>query len=104
MDGIPRVTEHDEIRRLLRYLRPYTPRLAAGIVLIAVMGVVEFLVAFALRPAFDVILNPHSTVAGADPVSDSHSPTGFVDLHSFAPRHFHNVWTVFAVALSCSRS
>ena len=58
MDGIPRVTEHDEIRRLLRYLRPYVPRLAVGIVLIAVMGVVEFLVAFALRPAVDVVLNP----------------------------------------------
>ena len=98
MDGIPRVTAHDEIRRLLRYLRPYTPRLAAGIVLIAVMGVVEFLVAFALRPAVDVVLNPHSTTQALTlfQIPWTHH---IVDLHSFAPRHFHNVWTVFAVAL-----
>jgi len=98
MDGIPRVTEHDEIRRLLRYLRPYTPRLAVGIVLIAVMGVVEFLVAFALRPAVDVVLNPHSTTQALTlfQIPWTHH---IVDLHSFAPRHFHNVWTVFAFAL-----
>jgi ATP-binding cassette, subfamily B, bacterial MsbA len=92
------VTSHDEIRRLLGYLRPYVPRLAAGIALIAVMGIVEFLTAFALRPAFDVILNPHST---SQALTLFQIPfTGRVlDLHSFAPRHFHNVWTVFAVAL-----
>jgi ATP-binding cassette, subfamily B, bacterial MsbA len=98
MDGIPRVSEHDEIRRLLRYLRPYVPRLAVGIVLIAVMGVVEFLIAFALRPAFDVILNPHST-SQALTLFQIPFTSRVLDLHSFAPRHFHNVWTVFAVAL-----
>jgi ATP-binding cassette, subfamily B, bacterial MsbA len=98
IDGIPRVTEHDEIRRLLGYLRPYGAGLAAGIVLIAIMGVVEFLVAFALRPAFDVILNPHSTSQALTLFKIPFS-THVVDLHSFAPRHFHNVWTVFAVAL-----
>src|SRR5580698_1833919 len=98
MEGTPRVTEHDEIRRLLRYLRPYTPRLAVGIVLIAVMGAVEFLVAFALRPAFDVILNPHST-SQALTLFQIPFTQRVLDLHSFAPRHFHNVWTVFAVAL-----
>ena len=98
IDGVSRVTEHDEIRRLLSYLRPYVPGLAAGITLIAVMGVVEFLIAFALRPAFDVILNPHST-SQALTLFQIPFTSHVVDLHSFAPRHFHNVWTVFAVAL-----
>jgi len=98
MDGIPRVTERDEIRRLLRYLRPYVPRLAFGVLLIAAMGVVEFLVAFALRPAFDVVLNPHSTTQALTLFQIPYT-SHVVDLHSFAPRHFHNVWTVFAVAL-----
>jgi ATP-binding cassette, subfamily B, bacterial MsbA len=98
IDGVSRVTEHDEIRRLLSYLRPYGPGLAAGIMLIAVMGVVEFLIAFALRPAFDVILNPHST-SQALTLFQIPFTSHVVDLHSFAPRHFHNVWTVFAVAL-----
>jgi subfamily B ATP-binding cassette protein MsbA len=98
MDRIPHLKERDEIRRLLRYLRPYVPRLAAGILLIAVMGAVEFLVAFALRPAFDVILNPHST-SQALPLFQIPYTHRVVDLHLFAPRHFHNVWTVFAAAL-----
>jgi ATP-binding cassette, subfamily B, bacterial MsbA len=98
IDSVPRVTEHDEIRRLLSYLRPYVPGLAAGIMLIAVMGVIEFLIAFALRPAFDVILNPHST-SQALTLFQIPFTRHVVDLHSFAPRHFHNVWTVFAVAL-----
>ncbi len=98
INGVPRVTEHDEIRRLLGYLRPYVPGLALGVMLIAVMGVVEFLVAFALRPAFDVILNPHSTSQALTlfQIPGTHR---VLDLHSFAPRHFHNVWTVFAVSL-----
>jgi ATP-binding cassette, subfamily B, bacterial MsbA len=93
--GSPRAAE---IWRLLGYLRPYVPRLFLGISLIAVMGVVDFLVAFAFRPAFDVILNPHSTaqalVLFKIPFTDR-----VLDLHSFVPRHFHNVWTVFAFAL-----
>jgi subfamily B ATP-binding cassette protein MsbA len=98
IDGISRVNERDEIRRLLRYIRPYTPRLVLGILLIAVMGVAEFLVAFALRPAFDVILNPHST-AQALVLFQIPYTHHVIDLHSFVPRHFHNVWTVFALAL-----
>jgi ATP-binding cassette, subfamily B, bacterial MsbA len=98
IDGIPRVNEHDEIRRLLRYLRPYVPRLSLGILLIAIMGVAEFLVAFALRPAFDVILNPHSTSQALVLFKIPYT-NRVVDLHSFVPHHFHNVWTVFAVAL-----
>jgi len=97
-DGAPRVSERKEIRRLLAYLRPYTPRLVLGILLIAVMGVIEFLIAFALRPAFDVILNPHST-AQALVLFQIPFTHRVIDLHAFVPRHFHNVWTVFAVAL-----
>ena len=98
IDGSPRVSERKEIRRLLAYLRPYTPRLVSGILLIAVMGVIEFLIAFALRPAFDVILNPHSTTQALVLFQIPYTHR-VIDLHSFAPRHFHNVWTVFAVAL-----
>lgn len=96
--GHTHVSERDAIRRLLHYLRPYIPRLTAGILLIAIMGVVEFIVAFALRPAFDVILNPHSTTQALTLFRIPYTHH-VVDLHSFAPRHFHNVWTVFAVAL-----
>ena len=91
-------TARQEMVRLLGYLRPYMPRLGLGIVLIAAMGAVDFLIAFAFRPAFDVILNPHST-AQALTLFQIPFTHRVVDLHSFVPRHFHNVWTVFAVAL-----
>jgi len=97
-DRSSRVTAHDEVRRLLGYLRPYAPRLALGIVLIAVMGVIEFLVAFSIRPAVDIVLNPDSTVQSLVLFRVPYTQHA-VDLHSFVPRHFHNVWTVFAAAL-----
>src|SRR5262252_2361951 len=93
-----RFSIQQELRRLLGYLRPYIPRLTLGILLIAVMGAVEFLVAFSFRPAFDVILNPHST-AQALVLFKMPFTERVIDLHFFVPRHFHNVWTVFAVAL-----
>jgi subfamily B ATP-binding cassette protein MsbA len=97
-NGIPRLNQHEEIRRLLRYLRPYTGPLVLGILLIAVMGVAEFLVAFALRPAFDVVLDPAS-VNQALVLFKVPYTNRVIDLHSIVPHHFHNVWTVFAVAL-----
>ena len=92
------LTEREEIRRLLGYLRPYTPQLALGILLIAVMGLIEGLVALAIRPALDVILNPNST-AQALPLFTVPYTNYTLDLHAFVPRHVHNVWTTFAIAL-----
>jgi ATP-binding cassette, subfamily B, bacterial MsbA len=98
MDRISRVTEHEEIRRLLGYLRPYAPRLALGVLLVAIMGAIEFLVAFSIRPAVDIVLNPDTAVQSLVLFRVPFTQH-VVDLHSFVPRHFHNVWTVFAVAL-----
>jgi ATP-binding cassette, subfamily B, bacterial MsbA len=96
--GIPPLNQRQEIHRLLRYLHPYTGALALGVLLIALMGVAEFLVAFALRPAFDVVLDPAS-VNQALVLFKVPYTNRVIDLHQFVPHHFHNVWTVFAVAL-----
>jgi subfamily B ATP-binding cassette protein MsbA len=96
--NIARMTEHAEIRRLLSYLAPYTGVLAAGVLLMAVMGVADGLVAFAIKPALDVVLNPQSTlqklvlfqVPGSQRV---------IYLNSFVPARVHHVWSVFALAL-----
>jgi ATP-binding cassette, subfamily B, bacterial MsbA len=96
--GIPRVKESDEVRRLLRYLRPYSAFLAAGIVLMMVMGAVDGLIAFAIAPAVDIVLNPQSTIQKLAlfkiPEIDY-----IVYLNSFVPPRIHHVWSVFAVAL-----
>ena len=62
IDGVPHVNQRYEIRRLLRYLGPYTPLLALGIFLISIMGMMDGLIALAIKPALDVVLNPHSTL------------------------------------------
>jgi ATP-binding cassette, subfamily B, bacterial MsbA len=94
----PRKTEREELARLLGYLRPYTVLMVVGILLIAVMGVIDGITAFAIKPALDVILNPSSTaqklylftIPGTD-----HN----IYLNWFAPSRIHHVWSVFAVAL-----
>ena len=92
------MTESAEIRRLLSYLAPFTGALAAGVALMAVMGAADGLVAFAIKPALDVVLNPQSTiqklvlfqVPGSDHI---------IYLNSFVPSRVHHVWSVFALAL-----
>ena len=95
---IARMTEGAEIRRLLGYLGPYTGILAAGVVLMAVMGAADGLVAFAIKPALDVVLNPQSTVQKLVlfQVPWSHQA---IYLNSFVPSRIHHVWSVFALAL-----
>jgi ATP-binding cassette, subfamily B, bacterial MsbA len=98
MEIFPEVSERQEIRRLLSYLRPYVPLFALGVVLLAFMGAMDGLVALAIKPAVDVVLSRHSTV---------HSLTLFtipgtqrvVTLNSFVPHQIHYVWSIFAFAL-----
>ncbi len=98
MDAIPHQKTRQEIQRLLRYLRPYSPLLALGIVLLAIMGAVDGLVAFAIKPAVDVVLNPHTTVQSLALFTIPHTHH-VVSLNSFVPRRIRHVWSVFAVAL-----
>ncbi|MGH9737654.1 MAG: ABC transporter ATP-binding protein [Candidatus Acidiferrales bacterium] len=98
MDIFPQITERQEIRRLLSYLRPYVPLFSLGVILIAFMGAMDGLIAFAIKPALDVVLTRHST---------SHTLTLFtipgthhvISLNSFVPHQIHWVWSIFAVAL-----
>ena len=98
MEILRHTSERDEIRRLMRYLRPYVPLFALGVILIAIMGAMDGLVAFAIKPALDVVLARHSTthVLTLFTIPGTHH---VVRLNSFVPRGIHYVWTVFAVAL-----
>lgn len=98
MDFFPQISERQEIRRLLSYLRPYVPLFSLGVILIAFMGAMDGLIAFAIKPALDVVLTRHST---------SHTLSLFtipgthhvISLNSFVPHQVHWVWSIFAVAL-----
>jgi len=90
--------ERDEISRLLLYLVPHLPLLIAGVVLIAAMGLVDFLVAFAIRPALDIVLNPQSTIQKLE-LFRIPGTAHVVYLNSFVPSRIHHVWSVFALAM-----
>jgi subfamily B ATP-binding cassette protein MsbA len=98
MEPSPHLKQHEEIRRLLRYLRPYIPIFVLGILLIAVMGIAEGIIAFAIKPALDVVLTPHSPVQKLElfTIPDTHH---VIYLNSFVPHRIRYVWSVFAVAL-----
>ena len=98
MEPIPRMKERDEIRRLVEYLRPYLALLILGVLLIAIMGIADGLAAFAIKPALDVVLNPHSTVQTLA-MFKIPGTEHVVYLNSFVPSRIHHVWSVFALAL-----
>jgi ATP-binding cassette, subfamily B, bacterial MsbA len=92
------LSEREEIRRLLGYLIPYAPQLTLGILLMLIMGALEGVVALAIRPAVDVVLNP-STPAQTLPLFTIPHTHYTLDLRSFVPAAIHNVFNVFAIAL-----
>jgi ATP-binding cassette, subfamily B, bacterial MsbA len=98
MRAIPRKTDRQELARLLGYLRPYIPLMVLGISLLAVMGAIDGLTAFAIKPALDVILNPASTVQKLT-LFTIPGTNQVVSLNSFVPSRVHHVWSVFALAL-----
>ncbi|MGH9711590.1 MAG: ABC transporter transmembrane domain-containing protein, partial [Candidatus Acidiferrales bacterium] len=87
-----------ELRDLFRFVRPYRLRLILGVLLLAVVGICEGLVALMIIPAVDQILDPHSTAAKVKLITLPHSHR-VIYLNSFLPSNIHWVWTVFAVCL-----
>ena len=87
-----------QTQRLLALVRPYAFRLTIAIVLMAVVGTCEGLTALLIKPVIDQVLNPG---ASTDRILLIHIPFLERDifLQDFVPSHFHNVWTVVAVAI-----
>ncbi len=88
----------DEIRRLLRYVRPHSIRLVAGVFLMAMVALADGLIALMVIPAVDVVLNPRTTT---QKLALIHLPRGgpTLYLNSFFPPSIHHVWTIFAISL-----
>ncbi|HEV2178627.1 MAG TPA: ABC transporter ATP-binding protein [Terriglobia bacterium] len=87
-----------QVHRLIRFVKPYTPRFVAAVVLMAVVGACEALMALLIKPVFDSVLNPAATSTRVTlfkmPLS-GHA----VYLEDFLPHRIHNVWAAVAVAI-----
>ena len=86
-----------ELRRLLRYARPYRAHLVLGIVALALLGLAEGVIALMFTPMVDRILTPSSD----DPQLPLVKLPGnhVIYLNSFVPRGIHWGWTIFSIVL-----
>lgn len=86
------------VLRLLWYMRPYLLYSLLSVLLMAVVGAMAAFRILLIKPIFDNVL---SADASPDVVLLFHIPhTQFtINLQRLVPHHFHNAWTVVAVAL-----
>lgn len=83
---------------MLHYIKPYRARLAAGIVLLAVVGLAEGLIALMITPIFDRVLNPGAPDTRLLLIRNPFTQHA-VYLNSFLPRQIHSVGTMFTIAI-----
>src|ERR1039458_375094 len=85
--------------RLLRYGLPYWLQMLPGVVLLAMVGLLEAFRILLLQPIFDQVLDPHAP-EGPIMLGVAKSPW-HLDLRQAIPHflHMHNAWTVVAFAL-----
>jgi subfamily B ATP-binding cassette protein MsbA len=84
--------------RLLRYGLPFWFQWFPGVVLLALVGLLDALRMALFVPILGVVLNPHNP-SNALPLFPFAPPQWRFDLHSFVPGWMHNAWTVVAFAL-----
>ncbi len=88
------------VLRLLRYGLPYTLEWLPGVVLSALVGVLEAFRVLLLQPIFDQVLRPDAP-EGPIIIGLRNKPWHF-DLRILAPHFIHNAWHVVAYALIVS--
>ena len=85
--------------RLLRYGLPYWLHMLAGVVLLAMVGILDTFRILLLQPIFDQVLKPDAP-EGPITLGIAKSPW-HIDLRLMIPQflHMHNAWVVVAFAL-----
>jgi subfamily B ATP-binding cassette protein MsbA len=86
------------IWRLLRYMRPYMAYVVSSVLLMAVVGALAAFRILLIKPIVDNVLNAGDSSDKVVLFTIPHTHYR-VDLRWFVPHHFHNAWTVVAVAL-----
>jgi ATP-binding cassette, subfamily B, bacterial MsbA len=86
--------------RLLRYGLPYTLEWLPGVMLLAMVGLLDTMRVALFVPILSVVLNPESS-SNALPLFPTLSPRWQLDIHQMVPAwlHIHNVLNVVALAL-----
>jgi subfamily B ATP-binding cassette protein MsbA len=86
------------IWRLLLYVRPYALYSLASVVLMAIVGAMAAFRILLVKPIFDNVLSPDAPPGLVLLFPIPHT-NRVINLQWLLPNHFHNAWTVVAVAL-----
>jgi len=92
------VDSRGEIRRLLRYVRPYSGRLAFAVALMALVGLGEATTALMIKPVVDRVLDPHAPDSRLALLTIPWT-NYTVYLNSFFPASIRHVWTILSISL-----
>ena len=87
-----------QLKRLLRYIRPYWFPLLVSVLCLALVGLLDAFRVLLVGPIFDRVLNPASQSRELALFRVPYT-SEVIDLNHFVPSHFHNVWTMVAFAL-----
>jgi subfamily B ATP-binding cassette protein MsbA len=87
-----------QLKRLLGYVKPYRFSLAVGVVLLAVVGVAEAVIALMIKPIVDRVLNPAAPDSNVLLFQFPHGGPA-IYLNRFFPHSVHNVWPIVAISL-----
>ena len=85
-----------QLKRLLHYVKPYWFYVAASVVSMALVGLLDAFRLLLIGPIFDFVLNPGEQSRELHLLPTSRFT---LQLNWFVPGHFHNVWTMVAFAL-----
>ena len=88
----------NELMRIFRYVRPYTPSLVASVVLMAFAGAAHGLIALLIKPIFDRALNPTSTEKIVKLI-DIPYVNRTLNLNDLVPSGIQDVWIMTASAV-----
>jgi ATP-binding cassette, subfamily B, bacterial MsbA len=87
-----------QLKRLLAYAKPYSLRMAFGIVLVAFVAGAEGTLAFMVKAAVDSVLHPEKFTSQL-PLLTFPWNGKVVYLNKFFPSSIHNVWTIFSITI-----
>ncbi len=89
------------IARLLGYMRPYAAATLLSVALMAVVGAMQAFRVLLIKPIVDNVLSPVASPAKVL-VFTIPRTAHRIDMQRWLPPHFHNAWTVVALALVLS--
>jgi ATP-binding cassette, subfamily B, bacterial MsbA len=87
-----------QLKRLLSYVKPYRLSMSVGVILLAVSGVAEILIALMFRPIVDRVLNLNAPDSNVLLFTVPYGGPSLY-LNHFFPPSIHNVWTVVSISL-----